>query len=91
MNDKDKITQQELATALIRMGLGHQVNSTEIFESVLAHREPEWEGGEVVRDANNVWWRRSRAAASWYRFGYSEDFAHSKPVRPLTVLGKERP
>lgn len=90
MPDRNHITRAELAGALIRLGHAGTLNVDRLFSEALAQREPEWQGGEVVRDANDVFWRRSRATDTWYRFGYREDHEHSRPKRPLTLVGRER-
>ena len=43
------ITQEGLAAALKRRNYTTDY-ATEIFDDVMAHREPEWKAGDVVRD-----------------------------------------
>lgn len=92
LDGEETVTLNELHRALELYGHSKHVarqNAEAYVRIILEHREPEWEGGDVVKDASGIFWRRSRSDAAWYRFGFSDPRAHDRPMRPLELIGKE--
>lgn len=56
-----------------------------LFSDVMAHREPGYPDGTVVKDAKDDWWFRT-AFGKWEAFGVSGSVAHDVPARPLKVV-----
>ena len=87
-NDQERITIAELAGALLGMGHGGQVSSMRVFEYVKKHREPKWQQGDVVLDADGNVFRR-RNDGCWNRTGSNSVYQHTEPQRPLQRMVPE--
>jgi hypothetical protein len=83
----ETITRDELDASLARLSYG-VLHSAQIFKDIIEHREPEWQQGDVVQDANGVFYRRTRDAM-WNRFGTATSISHLAPVRPLEKVGTQ--
>jgi|ERR1700691_559584 len=81
------ITREELDAALRRLNYG-SVHASVLFEDIKVHREPTWKRGDVVKDADNVFWRRI-TEEHWTAFGNSGLYSHDHPLRPLKLVFTE--
>ena len=77
-------TREELIAAFNRAWA--PLSAELIVDDIIAHREPEWEPGDVVKSAGNTYFRRT-VDSRWQRFGSDIKWAHSTPTRPLTLVG----
>lgn len=80
------ITRNELDAALVRMRYTGGLHADNIVRNILEHREPKWEFGDVVRDANGCIFKRAAADGGWWTTGNSQVLSDSTPKRPLTRL-----
>jgi hypothetical protein len=90
-SDTEYINQAELAAAFKRLKFTDYYawpSSEYIFAQVKAHREPEWQEGDVVQAQNGVVYRRHNG--TWLRFGFAGQVRHDIPLRPLKHLGKDK-
>jgi len=55
--------------------------SDDLFQAVMKNRYAE---GSVWKDAKGVYYQRNRG--QWLSFGYSGNWGHDKPVRPLVKV-----
>lgn len=86
MAEEQTFTLQELADALDRLGWRY-TSATKLMDNIIAHREPEWEEGAVVMDADQLWWKRITSPATgdraWQGFGSPGVYGYHFPKRPL--------
>jgi hypothetical protein len=90
---EEKITQKELAESFRRTGLiSDEMYSSlaeRYFKDIIAHREPKWHTGDVVRDAEGVVWECQVGQQSWIKLGSASRFLFDVPRRPLKKLIEE--
>jgi post-segregation antitoxin (ccd killing protein) len=73
----------EISQALQRLHNAFSgITATAIANDIKAHREPKWETGDVVVDAEGVKFLRT-SSGRWTKFGTTALFLHGTPVRPL--------
>lgn len=86
------ITEVELAAALeeldVYANIPYTALASRLFKDIIAHREPEWHIGDVVRDADGMVWQR-RDASRWLKPGSNGLWLHETPKRPLKKLVEE--
>lgn len=80
----EKITEQELEAALRRMGYTSDMHAWKIIDNVIAHREPRWEIGDVVRDREGDVY--VYLGHNWNRCGSAISHSFETPRRPLKIL-----
>lgn len=85
VNGQEAITQAELDTAFARLYYARDVNAGNVFRDVMAHREPVWCEGQVVRDADGKIWKR-QYNKQWTQLGTGQWFGDQQPERPLTPI-----
>ncbi len=96
-SDDDTITIGELRDALRRRrgsssmywpSVMTDATVDELAEDIFSHREPQWLPGDVVRDANGTFWRRTScgAAQAWAGFGTVMYCRFDIPARPLVKV-----
>jgi hypothetical protein len=78
------VTFDELSAALRRKGYSTS-HVTEIVQGILDDREPWWNLGDIVVDAEKKTW--VRVDAGWLGAGYASTYTDSRPVRPLRKIG----
>lgn len=98
ISDSTVVSLRELKEAAARM-----LKSTEYWAStgdsmarglvldVIEHREPEWQAGDIVKDAAHTWYmrvHRFQMGNGWERFGSSNFVRHGEPTRPLKLMGR---
>lgn len=88
VSGSETVTRDELNEAIKRLGYTAEVHADKLVRDVLAHREPEWKEGDVVRDAGGTYYCRS-ITGLWNRFGRPLGFEPGVPVRPLTRIGTD--
>lgn len=93
MSDVESITRAELAAALQRMQYKWKELPERLIADIIAHREPEYEVGEIYQDSlGRRFVRRTDAIWSWTLvLPEVGDLAgnhhlHGYPVRPLRKL-----
>lgn len=82
-------TQEELAAAIERLGWHDPGRRASLLvKNILAHREPEWREGDVVRDAlgRKYVWHNMGWDLFWAIPGTTVPLA---PARPLTRLKEQ--
>lgn len=92
------VTVGELRPAIVRVlqeQFGEDVDAdcadviaVDIIRDVMNRREPEWEIGDLVRDAREVVWRRY-TRNQWQKMGHSGVFSHDRPARPLVLIDSQ--
>ena len=82
---KEAITQAELDGALVRLHYSSRLHADKLFRDALAHREPVWRGGDVVKDSDGVVWVRAHGD-KWLRPGNTAIYHNQAPRRPLKRL-----
>jgi hypothetical protein len=86
----DTITRDELTAFCVRHRDYGVPTAGAIWDDILAHREPEYEPGEIYRDAIGNRWQRTHDGKSLAP-GSSADHEHGYPARPLRRLVPEGP
>jgi hypothetical protein len=88
--DDDTITVRELRDLWRRGGLAYPLSIDALLKDVSGHREPSFLPGQVVRDADGVFWRYSMNPAwpegKWTGFGSISLHGFRTPKRPLKVM-----
>lgn len=84
---EDTFTVAELAAALKRLGYAYSRLPGMITADILANREPQWQNGDVVKDATGDIYKRVRSG--WWRAGSSSAYSENTPVRPLKRMVEE--
>lgn len=85
VDGQEAITQTELDAAFVRLHYSRDVHAGNIFRDVMAHREPVWKVGQVVRDARGQIWKR-QDRRQWTSLGTGQWFGDQQPERPLTPI-----
>jgi hypothetical protein len=88
VNGEEAITKNELNAALNRIGYTSDLHGDGIFADIMAHREPEWHAGDVVKDNNDVIWTR-RSDTRWNTPGSTVNHSDSALKRPLKRMVEE--
>ena len=69
---------------------GAGIEAARIVRDIKAHREPEYEPGEMYRDAAGETWKfgqlRMPQEPCWFKPGADRAYAFKVPVRPLRKL-----
>jgi hypothetical protein len=82
MNEDSTLTVRELRRAVERMGFT-DAHTGRILDKIASSREPGYPPGTIVKDKNELWYRRS--AGGWEMFGTQVEFGFDVPARPLEV------
>lgn len=97
VGDNDTITVRELVEAFqrrYRFFTKEQAaeRAHTVMADIVAHREPEYEVGEVYRDAYREIWQYLPGVSGkpWRIFGSGERFRYETPKRPLRKLVPEQ-
>lgn len=91
MSDSESITQDELRASLLRLRFVDHISSR-IVEDIIAHREPEYEVGEIYQDSlGRRFIRRDNDIWSWTLVlpevgDLAGNHLHGYPARPLRKL-----
>ncbi len=89
-NVEETITEQELEEAMVRKGWQLTAErAASIFADIKRHREPEWQEGDLVRDADGFVWARTGDGWGKPKGGGSGHWGHGFPTRPLKKLVEE--
>lgn len=84
----ETFTEAELAAALKRLGYQYSRHSAGMITTdIRSHREPQWQNGDVVKDATGDIYKRVRSG--WWRAGSSSTYSENTPVRPLKRMVEE--
>lgn len=83
----ETITRGELSDALVRMGYV-SLHADRLFADMKQNKAPEWEPGDLVRDAGGEVFQRG-SDRNWVWMGHGGTWSDSKPLRPLKRLAVE--
>jgi len=79
------VTLQEVTEAFKRLGYSSTAHAPNIIQDILDHREPEWQKGDVVKDATGTLWVKD-SCDFWLRPGMNARWKDVQLKRPLTPL-----